>query len=134
MASKDGITFENAATISANANGNYTFDVTGINATYYRIEGTDESGDNFTSSVVKNNNNISYPIAIYPNPTSDYFTIDNLPDNCTITVFDVMGRKVLQTITTNSFEFGSEIPSGIYRLQITGSNNEIIQVNTIVKL
>jgi hypothetical protein len=55
---------------------------------------------------VKNPKNEISGVGIYPNPTTDRVFFKNLPENSTVTVVDLMGRKMLE-------EKGSEIHGGL---------------------
>jgi len=65
---------------------------------------------------------------IYPNPTTDILNIQNeelFPDNTTATIYDLAGKRVLNTVLQNS-NFNkinvSNLSSGVYFLQIENKN------------
>lgn len=56
----------------------------------------------------------AFSAAIYPNPTSDYFTVE-LPDRGTITLFDANGRKVYESALEKAAVLDvSRLPEGLY--------------------
>ena len=67
-------------------------------------------------------------IAIFPNPASDLINITNLTPGATITLTDMSGRVVSDhfTSTTSSATVPvSDIPSGMYLLKITSSDEAV---------
>lgn len=96
--------------------------VSGTN--YYRLKQTDIDGDFEFSEIllIIYKDNVD-EIAIYPNPTKDFLTVDLGNNIATIQVLDLTGRlvtsimndkNIVQTIDFSNFE------NGIYILQIIG--------------
>ena len=69
-------------------------------------------------------------IQAYPNPSVDQFTLAlegyDVNAKVTITVTDVMGRKVYQTEGTGKlqYSFGKGLFAGIYNVQVVQGNNK----------
>lgn len=82
----------------------------------------------FTTESVSNNMFDKIQFNIYPNPTTNILNIQTeeiLPENTTAIVYDVTGKRVLQTPLINSNINSinvSNLNSGVYILQIDGSN------------
>lgn len=62
---------------------------------------------------------------VYPNPVTDYVTIEGLPESTRIDLFDMQGRHILSASHT-SFST-QELPSGIYLLRLQTSTASSIQ-------
>ena len=131
--------------------GNYMTKITGSEANlaaYWNFnegEGTltQDSGPNNYSGTLKNgpvwipsstscwgvgiqeNNNET--INVYPNPFTNELVIDNIPENSTITLFDVSGKIVYQSVEKDSKIVinGFLMSNGFYFLNIQGSGVNI---------
>jgi hypothetical protein len=57
---------------------------------------------------------------IYPNPTSDYFTITGI-NTCSILIFDLNGKLVYQNISSDSKIDISFLPKGMYIVKLISS-------------
>jgi hypothetical protein len=83
---------------------------------------------------VKIAENVKLSVQAYPNPSSTEFTLiltGNSPDKVSITVTDIMGRKVYQTEGSGKqqYKFGNNLKSGIYMvLVVQGANNQSIKL------
>ncbi|OGU59585.1 MAG: hypothetical protein A2X64_04180 [Ignavibacteria bacterium GWF2_33_9] len=85
------------------------------------------------------NDDVNKTIAVYPNPASDYFTLNITPffeegvRECSVSIFDVFGNKVLTVAIDYNIETQnfvslqkidiSTLPAGVYFIQI----GEIVQ-------
>jgi hypothetical protein len=116
-------------TYSATQNGNYKCIVT--------IVATGCSKTSSSSSVVisckEETEIINQSPEIFPNPSSDYFTI-NLPESSLhsdLYVYDVSGKLVESDLNVNSaIRIGKSLPSGVYFARIIGNDGSI----NVVKL
>lgn len=60
---------------------------------------------------------------VYPNPVSDELHIDGIREKGTAMVYDVMGRKVMETtVKANGSLNVSNLTHGVYSLMIVGEN------------
>ena len=63
-------------------------------------------------------------VSVYPNPTSDVWSISTINEDITsIAVYDILGKNVL-TVSPNSKEAvvdGTELNSGLYFAQVSTS-------------
>ena len=79
-----------------------------------------------TNSLQKETQNFS----IFPNPSSNIITINNLPNNTQINIFNTLGTSV-KTSDDASLNI-SDLDKGIYFLQIV-ENNKVIHTEKIIK-
>jgi len=92
---------------------------------------------------VTTNTNTQIKIKVYPNPTTDYVTIEtsnpNISNPCIVQIYDISGR-IIQTPVTSanslneqlSVDF-SQVPSGQYFVRIISKKNEKIGTFSIIK-
>ena len=108
----------------------YTFeDKTPLSISYYRLRQIDFDGKETLSKVVSVSQTQKGQIRIAPNPASDkvrisLFDNDRL-ESTTVTVYDLMGRQVLQQKTTaNGLELDvSSLAKGVYLVKINTNNS-----------
>jgi aminopeptidase N len=62
----------------------------------------------------------SYDIKIFPNPSKNYWQVDNLPDDSVLTLTDINGRELWRGRSTNGSAIipGADIPAGNYLLKV----------------
>ncbi|WBV61942.1 T9SS type A sorting domain-containing protein [Chryseobacterium camelliae] len=79
-------------------------------------------------------NNIKNNISIYPNPAIDFVTISHLPNETTISIYDMSGRKIFSKkyseakVSINT----SQLTSGTYILQINDHEKTILSEKLII--
>jgi hypothetical protein len=65
-------------------------------------------------------------ISVFPNPTNGKITIqfaEDLPEVCSLDIYNVLGEKIYSTTTKHSTEVDlSNSANGVYLLRISGSN------------
>ncbi|MEI7594976.1 MAG: T9SS type A sorting domain-containing protein [Bacteroidota bacterium] len=76
-------------------------------------------------------NNLVSQIRIFPNPTSEYLTIDGLPENAKWSIYDVNGKLVKHHISKdNKWDLmddnGNKVPTGQYIISVTLENGKSI--------
>lgn len=78
-----------------------------------------------TSSTLRNNQNAIAGLSIFPNPVRNGVFYINTDANAerTVTVFDVLGKQVLNTTTSESAINVSNLTSGVYMVQISEEGN-----------
>ncbi|MBN8683843.1 MAG: choice-of-anchor B family protein [Chitinophagales bacterium] len=67
--------------------------------------------------------------SIVPNPSASAFTLlpgNNLPANAQVRVLDAYGKTVLQQTLSGSLQFGSDLPAGVYFVQVQQGRMEKI--------
>jgi len=71
-------------------------------------------------------------IVVYPNPVTDELHVKGVQNGQSMVVYDMMGRRVLQRSFSNSLNV-EELSGGIYLLQITTTEGDIINRKITVK-
>jgi len=66
-------------------------------------------------------NNLTESILFYPNPASDYISLDGEYKNTTYKVFSTTGGMVLKGVLTNNRIEISALSNGFYQLELSGS-------------
>jgi hypothetical protein len=129
------VTLSGAMPSTAENNANFAFRVvtvfdptasgtySAVNSTKtYAVTGTIRF-DNVTvsSGVMKTNEEYISGLKIYPNPVSNGTLFVESDSNIerTITIFDVLGKQVLNTTTSNTVINVSTLNSGVYMLKVT---------------
>ena len=64
-------------------------------------------------------------VSVYPNPVQSIINFSGLTSPVKATVFDMLGKRLLQAEVTNSLELG-HLKSGIYMLKIKSENSSKI--------
>jgi hypothetical protein len=69
-------------------------------------------------------------VKIYPNPVNELMLIENIKAGNTIEVFDILGKRVYNTIShTNNVKIPFVVPAGLYMVKISdGVKNETHQI------
>lgn len=78
----------------------------------------------FSHSSIGINEIENISLSIYPNPTSDFISIDfdsNLQENMSVTIINAIGQTVLTTKTTDRIDI-QNLESGVYFLQLKTTN------------
>ena len=67
-------------------------------------------------------NEVAYDVNIYPNPTTSEVTLKtNMPGNSIVSVYDILGNKVLEKSVFSGEKLNvSELPEGVYILRMEG--------------
>jgi surface protein len=80
---------------------------------------TDAGLDCSTLSI--ENNNLSF--SIYPNPTNSYLFIESNQKTVVISIYNLLGTKVISTNNTNKIDV-KQLPKGIYIISISNGLNK----------
>ena len=64
-------------------------------------------------------------VSVYPNPVQSTLNFSGLTSPVKATVFDMLGKRLLQTEVTNRLELG-HLKSGIYMVKINSENSSKI--------
>lgn len=69
----------------------------------------------------------SKEIKIYPNPVSQFLFIENMPENATVQITDLLGRKILDinTVIANESINTTVLSDGMYILKVQSGNTII---------
>lgn len=69
-----------------------------------------------------NSTDFKQPTAnLFPNPTTDYFTISNVNTNCKGAIYNLVGEKIKQITIDNTPISIRELPNGIYLVRLDGN-------------
>jgi len=84
------------------------------------------------SSVLSNDSPV---ISIFPNPTSDYFTVDYTEDISKVEIFNIIGRhiKTFDVLESNKTFNVSNLAGGLYLIRITDGSGEVIATKRLDK-
>jgi uncharacterized delta-60 repeat protein len=88
------------------------------------------NGDGTTTSLENINHNFSFNI--YPNPSNEFLTVNNLPINSTIKIIDINGKVVYNSIIQN-IETAINVrdfKNGVYNIQVV--NNQVVSNKKII--
>lgn len=108
---------------------------------YYRLKMVDIDMTSEYSHVVSIHRDVN-EIHVQPNPTTGQITIvlsENLKGNYQYTITDIVGRRVSDASTISSFEAQhttnvmSDLPAGIYFLELRDLNGNLVESEKIVK-
>ena len=70
----------------------------------------------------------THPLQLYPNPAQDYFYINGIEENTPITISDITGKVVLQSIVSpNEAVSVTHLPQGVYIVQVAGKTMKVIK-------
>ncbi len=136
-------TWKNLGTVKAAGNSqrrlNYDFtDATptqGVN--YYRLKMVDRDGSFKYSKVISINFGKNNSVSIAPNPTSDHinviFSEETSTTVATVEIFSLSGQSVQrQTLENNSIDV-SNLNNGLYFIQITDDNGQVLAREKLIK-
>jgi hypothetical protein len=101
---------------------------------YSRVLTPAEVTQLYTNNVLlatENLNSQNLKATIYPNPTTDIFTIDIENDIKSVEIYSLQGQKILATNTKNVNV--SNLSKGMYLVRIEDSNNAVASQKLIVK-
>jgi len=86
---------------------------------------------NYNSLASQNFQAKSSKATIYPNPTSDNFTIEMENEVKSVEIYSLLGQKVLSANTKNTNV--SSLPKGVYLVRIEDTNNTTTNQKLIIE-
>jgi len=132
--------YNGVANTSTNSPTPFTFNFTSLtpNTTYYysvggyspTLNGNRILGSFTTSALGLADNEQKAKFNLYPNPTSDNFTIEMDSNIKSVEIYSLQGQKVL-TSTTKNINV-SNLSKGIYLVQIEDENNAVATQKLII--
>lgn len=147
--SENGMDFYDIGTVSGAGNSSttleYSFNDYEVNEDYYyRLKQVDFNGKYEFSNPIFIKNNIINDVNIYPNPANEnlFISLNNATTDEFIWIIytDVIGKSRYKELISiqdgiNSYELSSfkDLHSGIYFIQATRENKEIIKTSKIIK-
>jgi Secretion system C-terminal sorting domain len=73
-------------------------------------------------------------ISVYPNPAINFISLSDSEDVKQLIVFNVVGRKMKSFMVSEGEKYNiSELPKGMYLIQILDFNNKIITTQRLSK-
>ncbi|MDR2685075.1 MAG: family 43 glycosylhydrolase, partial [Prevotellaceae bacterium] len=90
-----------------------------INVDWYNFEKKSDIPTNANSNVEENK------LILYPNPTADFVYLKNIADKAEILVFDILGKKIMQT-NDAKIDFSS-FATGIYFIKVNNQTSKVIR-------
>jgi uncharacterized delta-60 repeat protein len=125
--------------VNPNIGSNFCNSIISQNDEKFLITGTSFSGTNYDITTMRfNNTTLNFQsftdansIALYPNPTNDYFSISNLKDIKKIEMFGINGKLIKSFTSCEKYSI-SDINRGLYYLKIY-TNSEKYNLELIVK-
>ncbi|MBC7865062.1 MAG: T9SS type A sorting domain-containing protein [Bacteroidia bacterium] len=117
--------------IAGETGQSYTPAISGSYAVAITANGCTDTSACFFPPLATNENNGKFSqLSIYPNPAKDFFTVENIPANSVIKIYDVSGRLVLtqKSIpiaigTTKCLINTSNLQNGIFLIEVSSENS-----------
>jgi len=72
------------------------------------------------------------PIELYPNPTTNYFQVENGQKVASVELFNLLGMKVLESTNTNYVDISS-LKSGLYFVRLLDKKESVITTQRLQK-
>jgi len=73
-------------------------------------------------------------LKIYPNPATSYIELTNSSTVDQILIYNVVGKKMKSFIVKDDGKYNvSDLPHGMYLVQLIGTNNKIIKTQRLSK-
>lgn len=93
------------------------------------------AGKDYNASIDQINNS-THKIHIYPNPSTGIVNIESSESVSEVDIFDISGRKIRkENASSNNFSINiSDLPTGIYIINIFNNKKELINSSKIAKL
>ena len=124
------------APIAGATSQTYTVTINGSYAVVVVQNGcTDTSTCYIVSTVNIADNNFNKSLSLYPNPATTTFTIESTNKIQSIKVFDILGEEILKQVQNDqrvSIDV-SGIAKGIYFVQITDANKNVVNRKVVVQ-
>jgi hypothetical protein len=83
-------------------------------------------------AALSTNDNTAISISIYPNPTSERFTVYGMDSEATLVLFNSLGMKVFEQEFSGETTFEPQVAPGIYLVKIA-QNNQSVTKKIIIK-
>ena len=73
-------------------------------------------------------------VSVFPNPATEYITVTNEETVKNIFVFNLVGRKIKTFDVTKGERYEiSDLPNGLYVVQLIGRNNKVMTTQRLTK-
>jgi hypothetical protein len=98
-------------------------------AAFARNNTTEQDDDKPVAQLISKKN-----ISVFPNPAIDFIGLSDSEDVKQLIVFNVVGRKMKSFMVSEGEKYNiSELPKGMYLIQILDFNNKIITTQRLSK-
>ena len=73
-------------------------------------------------------------VSIYPNPTANFFGLSNIEGISQLTIFNLLGKEMRNFEAENGVKYDiSDLPNGMYLIQMTDSKQKIVSTLRLQK-
>lgn len=73
-------------------------------------------------------------VSVYPNPTSDFFGISNSTEVAQVAIFNLVGKEMRSFKAEEGIKYNvSDLPNGMYLIQMTNHKKKIINTQRLHK-
>lgn len=74
-------------------------------------------------------------VSVYPNPATNYISVNKDENIKSIVVFNLVGRKLktIENVQKNEHYDVTNLPKGMYLVQVIGTDNKVITTQRISK-
>ncbi len=117
---------------SGTLNSYFSIDPTGGTNAVPSFAGlTGTTSYSFSTLDIEENVITDQQVSVYPNPTSEYINISSALELTKVEMFDLLGKRVLDTLETSQIEIG-HLPTGVYLAKVH-AGNRILTKRIIIK-
>ena len=73
-------------------------------------------------------------VSVYPNPTSDFFGISNSAGVAELTIYNLVGKEMKNFKAEEGVKYNvSDLPNGMYLIQMTNNKKKVINTQRLHK-
>ncbi len=114
---------------------NFTDETPNKGINYYRLKMVDRDGSFEYSKVVSANFNGGGKVNIFPNPAQDVLsiTVSNDVKEATVEIFNTNGQAQMRNVLNGNQLNISELAAGLYFIQISDENGQVISREKLIK-
>ncbi|WP_452231530.1 leucine-rich repeat domain-containing protein [Lacinutrix sp. MEBiC02595] len=94
------------------------------NWTYIDANSTFVNNETECSNLDVTDHSFEFALSVYPNPTDSYLNIEGNEKLLTISIYNLLGKKMIATKCTNKIDVQG-LPSGVYLIRLSDSMRQI---------